>query len=129
VQRKLGPKAISIFATGCCGDINHSDPRATTRNKTDFIGNSLGTTITDNLPKLSPVSTDGRLDVRHAVVNLPLQECGPDDVKASIEVLKAVEAGKTVDFFDHVVLVHPADVERVDPLEGAKASRSYLESA
>lgn len=102
VHKKLGPKAISIFATGCCGDINHSDPRATTRNKTDFIGNSLGTTITDNLPKLTPISTEGRLDVRHAVVQLPLQECGPDDVKASIEVLKAVAAGKTVDFFDHV---------------------------
>ncbi len=129
VQRKLGPKAISIFATGCCGDINHSDPRATTRNKTDFIGNSLGTTITENLLKLSPVSTDGRLDVRHAVVNLPLQECGPDDVKASIEVLKAVEAGKTVDFFDHVrahKLLMVDQLRHNPPLAAGSAHRPFL---
>ncbi len=102
VHEALGPNAISLFATGCCGDINHSDPRATSRNKTDFIGKSLGTTIRSAIPKLAEVEKDSKLSIRHAVVELPLQDCSPDDVARSIEVLKTVDSGKPVDFFDHV---------------------------
>lgn len=102
VHEKLGPKAISMFATGCCGDINHSDPGGTKRNTTDVIGNALGTSIRESLDKLTDIAAGGKLDVRHAVVNLPLQECSQSDINNSIEVLKAVDSGKTVDFFDHV---------------------------
>lgn len=102
VHEALGPKVISLFATGCCGDINHSDPRATSRNKTDFIGKSLGTTIRDGIPKLADIATDGTLNIRHTVVELPLQDCSPGDLAKSIEVLKTVDSGKPVDFFDHV---------------------------
>lgn len=45
---------VSIFGTGCCGDINHVDPVRKDRNKTDFIGGALGRTITNNVTKLRP---------------------------------------------------------------------------
>src|SRR4051794_20023464 len=38
VRESLGEKAVSIFGLGCCGDINHVDPIAKERNKTDYIG-------------------------------------------------------------------------------------------
>ena len=41
IKRALGPEVISIFGTGCCGDINHIDPTRTDRNRTDFIGNAI----------------------------------------------------------------------------------------
>src|SRR5262249_1683518 len=33
VRGALGEKAVSVFALGCCGDINHVDPLAKERNK------------------------------------------------------------------------------------------------
>jgi hypothetical protein len=101
VRKAFGPKVVSLFGTGCCGDINHSDPHAAVRNKTDMIGKSLGETIAQSLQKLEPLK-DKRLSVRQAIVPLPLQECTAQDVEKSVAVLKAVEAGEKVDFFDHV---------------------------
>ena len=42
LRKASGPDVISIFGTGCCGDINHVDPSTTARNKADFIGESIG---------------------------------------------------------------------------------------
>ena len=55
VRKVLGENVVSLFGTGCCGDINHVNPRGTDRNKTDFIGNSLGQSITSGLSHLSPI--------------------------------------------------------------------------
>jgi hypothetical protein len=101
VQEKLGHDVISIFGTGCCGDINHVNPRGKERNKTDFIGKSLGETIVSGVASLSPIETP-RLEVRSVIVQVPLQEASQEAVAKSIATMKAVNAGETVDFYDHV---------------------------
>ena len=55
----LGAHVISLFGNGCCGDINHVDPRAETVNKTDLIGQSLGQTVVQGLAKLVPYRAAG----------------------------------------------------------------------
>lgn len=101
VKEKLGPDMISIFGTGCCGDINHVNPRGKERNKTDFIGKSLGDTIVSGVASLSPIEAP-RLEVRSVIVQVPLQEASQEAVAKSIATMKAVNAGETVDFYDHV---------------------------
>lgn len=101
LRTKFDPRVISIFGTGCCGDINHSDPSSTERNKSDFIGNSLGGSIADNLDQLKPV-TSSDLFVKSATVELPLQEASRIEVERSVELLKLARARQKIDFFDHV---------------------------
>lgn len=101
VRERLGSDVISIFGTGCCGDINHVNPRGKERNKTDFIGKSLGETIVSGVASLSPIDTP-RLEVRSVIVQVPLQEASQEAVAKSIATMKAVNAGESVDFYDHV---------------------------
>ncbi len=101
LRAALGPDVVSIFGLGCCGDINHSDPTRTDRNKTDYIGNSLGQTASAALPGLQAVETP-RLQVRRAVVRLPLQTVTPEQLAAARPLLLDARAGGKVDFFEHV---------------------------
>ncbi|MFG0261543.1 MAG: neutral/alkaline non-lysosomal ceramidase N-terminal domain-containing protein, partial [Novipirellula sp. JB048] len=71
LRQTLGSELISIFAAGCCGDINHANPAARERNKTDFIGNSIGDSIRDQLSELTPIEQP-YLVVRSEQVALPL---------------------------------------------------------
>jgi len=101
LQKAFGKNVISLFGTGCCGDINHSNPAKSARNKVDFIGNSLGESIREELPQLKPV-TKPHLTVQSQVVDLPLQDASEPEVKRSIELLKIAREGGKVDFFEHV---------------------------
>ncbi len=101
VQNALGPQVVSIFGTGCCGDINHVNPRGKDRNNTAFIGGSIGETVVAGLKSLSPIEKP-TLRVRSSVVNIPLQQATTESVAESVRVLKAVSAGEQVDFSDHV---------------------------
>ncbi len=98
----LGEKVISVFGTGCCGDINHSDPTRRERNKTDVIGGSLGETICSALPSLKVVEHPV-LSVRSATVLLPMREVSPADVKHAEGLLKEALSGKSIDFDQHVI--------------------------
>jgi len=101
LRKATGTDVVSIFATGCCGDINHVNPRAQEVNKTDFIGGSIGESIQRQLGHLQPLErTD--LVVKSCVVKLPLQDATKEEVARSIEVLNAANRRETVDFFDHV---------------------------
>jgi len=102
VHQALGQNVISIFGTGCCGDINHSDPMGTVRRKAPEIGAALGTTIVSGLPSLSPVK-ETKLRVRNRKVPLALEEVTPAEVQHSLDLIKAVNAGQKIDFFDHVL--------------------------
>ena len=94
----LGTHVISLFGNGCCGDINHVDPRAETVNKTDLIGQTLGQTVVQGLAKLVPIA-EPVLRVRTAQVPLPLQEISADDVKRALPLVADAKAGKEVEFF------------------------------
>lgn len=101
LKAAFGPQVVSIFGTGCCGDINHSDPSRVERNKVDFIGESLGKTITDNYGKLRPLDTP-QLRVKSRVVQLPLQEATAEEVDRAVEIVGLAKRGEKVDFYDHV---------------------------
>ncbi len=97
----LGSDVVSIFGAGCCGDINHSNPAASVRNKTDFIGNSIGKSIIKQITKLKPIK-NANLTVGSQVVQLPLQDATREEVDRSVKILKIANQGGKVDFFDHV---------------------------
>lgn len=96
-----GPELISIFGTGCCGDINHANPDSPVRNKSDFIGGSLGETIARQLDEL-PLLGDSKLFVKSREVRLPLQDATQEEVAHAIEVVAAAARKEQVDFFEHV---------------------------
>lgn len=101
LRQRIGPDVISIFATGCCGDINHSDPSRRERNRTSEIGESLGQTIVATVPDL-PRLDRPRLVVNSRQVHLPLRDATAEEVARSVELIALARAGRKVDFFDHV---------------------------
>jgi hypothetical protein len=101
LRKTNGPGMISIFGTGCCGDINHSDPRRRERNKADFIGNSIGESIQGQLSKLQPLAHPN-LVVKSKTVKLPLQDATQAEVTRSLQILAAAQRKEKVEFLDHV---------------------------
>lgn len=101
LREAIGPEVISIFATGCCGDINHSDPSRKERNKADFIGGSIGGSIASQLDRLQLV-TSAELCVKSQTVQLPLEDASPQEVQRAIEILALARRQEKVEFFDHV---------------------------
>jgi len=123
VREKLGSNVISLFGTGCCGDINHSDPARKDRNKTDFIGTELGKTIVAGLDKLQPVAST-TLDVRTTIVRVPLQDVKPEELTRAKEILTTVQQGQSVEFLTQVLAYKQVVVDQLrqrrDPVESAK---------
>ena len=101
VRESLGKGVISLFGTGCCGDINHVDPARKERNKTAFIGGSLGETVGKSLAKLPPVERPA-LRVESTVVPLPLEAVTKEEVARAAQLLTASRDGAKVDFLDQV---------------------------
>ncbi len=101
LRKGVGSDVISLFGTGCCGDINHANPRSKVRNKADFIGNAIGDSIQSQLGQLKRLEqTD--LAVKSRVVSLPLQDATRDEVANSIKVLDLAARKQPVEFLDHV---------------------------
>ena len=92
---------ISLFGNGCCGDINHINPRSSVRNKADFIGQSIGNSIMRDLPSLQPIASQ-KLVVKSRTIQLPLQDATKEEVDRSIEILDKAKRNESVDFYDHV---------------------------
>ncbi len=110
LRSELGSGLISVFGTGCCGDINHADPNRRERNKTDFIGGSLGKTIRGSVKDL-PALTSDRLTFQQRTVQLPLQEFSGTEVPRAAGVLQAVKDGTKVDFLEQVTAYKIAMVD------------------
>lgn len=101
IKKKLGSGVVSLFGAGCCGNINHVNPAATERNKTEFIGTSLGGTMAEAVDHLDTVEQPV-LQVRRTVVHAPLQSSTPEQLAASKQLLRDVAGGKNAEFFAHV---------------------------
>ena len=112
VRKELGPEVISIFGTGCCGDINHVDPRSSERNKTDFIGNALAATVQSQLAAL-PKLEKTELKVRSKVVMLPLQDVTAAELKRAAATIAAANRREKVDFFEHVTAYKQAILDQL----------------
>ena len=101
LRKGLGSGLVSIFGTGCCGDINHVNPKSRERNKADYIGNSIGETIQKELGHLKTLERT-ELNAKSRVVMLPLQDATSDEVAKSILILQAARQKEKVEFLDHV---------------------------
>ncbi len=101
MRKKLGNQLISVFGTGTCGDINHSDPTRKTRNTTKIIGTSLAKTIDAAIPQLEAVKSQ-KFQVKSATVRLPLQEIRKHEIEKACHLLNLVEKGEKINFFEHV---------------------------
>jgi len=84
-----GDKFVLLFGTGTCGDINHIDVTKKERLKTDYIGNTLAQTVKAKSDSLETV-TGPALAVRSEVVEVPLQQYGPQKVAWAHESIKKV---------------------------------------
>jgi hypothetical protein len=121
-RKKLGKDLVSIFAVGCCGDINHVDPARKGRNKTDFIGRSLAATIEGGLSKLDSVKQT-TLRVRRATVPLPLREVTLEQVGRARPLLLEARAGKKVELLELV------NAHRVIALDHLRHKRPHAKTA
>ncbi|MCA9210670.1 MAG: neutral/alkaline non-lysosomal ceramidase N-terminal domain-containing protein [Planctomycetales bacterium] len=101
LRDRLGENLVSIFGTGCCGDINHADPTRPERNKSDFIGQAIADSITSQLDQLRPVANP-RLFVKTETIKLPLQDATEEEVRRSLHTLDLARQRAKVDFFEHV---------------------------
>lgn len=101
LKKNFGADVISIFGTGCCGDINHVNPSTPQRNKADFIGDSIGTSVCQQFAALSPIKKT-QLHVMSQVVELPLEDVTQSEVERAIEIVALARQGGNVAFLDHV---------------------------
>ncbi len=107
-----GPEMLTVFANGCCGNINHRDiswidpqkgPREANR-----IGTLLAAAVLRSTRDLKPLRTDA-LQVRSEMVKLPLAPNSTADVDAAHETVKGIKDPKTK-FLDKVKAFRVLDV-------------------
>ncbi len=125
LRQALKSDVISLFGTGCCGDINHVDPTGQPRLKTDFIGNSLGETAVQSLGKLTAIKQP-TLQIRRAVVPLPLHDVSPAEVQRAIQLITAVQKGEKIEFFDHVTAYKQLVLDQFRHAEPNPAAAAFL---
>jgi hypothetical protein len=111
LREELGPGFLAIFANGCCGDINHIDPRAEKRNPTDAIGRSLASSVKAALPGLREIRPSVR--VARSVIDAPLQEAPPADLEWARAVTARDRKGEKLPFLDEVRAYKLLHVERL----------------
>jgi hypothetical protein len=108
LREEYGPKFVSLFGAGTCGDINHIDVSTRERAKTEVIGSRLARTIRAEVPKLKPIASPA-LAVARATVDVPVQRPKPGEVvdaRAKIE-----QVGKPqLPFLDQVKAVTVLDL-------------------
>lgn len=101
LKSSAGADVISIFGTGCCGDINHANPRSTERNSAGFIGASIGSSIVAEIGALQRIEGT-KFVARTRTVNLALQDATPEEVARSVKLVSSARRGEKIDFLDHV---------------------------
>lgn len=107
-----GPDMVTVFANGCCGNINHRDIAWLDGQKgpteAHRIGTLLAASVLRTTPQLKPVAADG-LQVQSEIVKLPLAPITDADVEAAREVEKRVKVPATK-FLDKVKAYRVLDV-------------------
>ena len=89
LREKFGKKLVLLFGNGTCGDINHIDVTKKERLRTDYIGRTLGETVSAKAGSLHALAAPA-LAVRSEVVEVPLQHYGPEKVAWARESIKKV---------------------------------------
>jgi hypothetical protein len=111
-----GPDMLTVFANGCCGNINHRNinwpdaqkgPREAHR-----IGTVLAAAVLRTTPDLKPVAAD-TLRIKNEVVKLPLAPVTDADVATAKDVVKRAKDPKTT-FLEKVKAFKVLDVAARD---------------
>jgi hypothetical protein len=93
VTAATDPDVISVYTTGCCGDINHIDVSRRTPQKGHAeaarIGTVLAAEVLRSLEAPRPVNL-GSLRVKSQMVKLPLPKIEPGDLEAARAIAERV---------------------------------------
>ncbi|MGE3820313.1 MAG: hypothetical protein AB7I30_12905 [Isosphaeraceae bacterium] len=92
----LGPKAVTLFTAGCCGDINHVDVNWSAPQKgfenAARMGVILAGEVLRSWPRLAPFKP-GALRFKSATVALDLPKVEPGDVEKAREIAQRHRSG------------------------------------
>lgn len=108
-----GHDMITVFANGCCGNINHRDVAWLDPQKgageARRIGTILAADVLRAMRDLKPLAADA-LKVRSEIVKLPLAPISESDIKSARETVKQIKDSKTK-FLDKVKAFQVLDVQ------------------
>lgn len=116
-----GPDMVTLFANGCCGNLNHRDIGWTDPQKGPHEARRIGTVLAGAVcrtyPRLAPLQGSG-LRARSALVPLPLPALTPQDVTEAKEIVKRINDPRTR-FLEKVKAYQVLDLAAQDgkPLE------------
>lgn len=110
LSERFGPRFVSLFGTGTCGDINHVDVTSRTRRPAEEIGGLLADTVLARLPQLER-QLPARLAVRSGTVEVPLQSYAPERVARAREEMAKVGTNNAT-FLEQVETVKILDVAK-----------------
>jgi hypothetical protein len=107
-----GAGMVTLFANGCCGNLNHrdiqwADPQHG-RHEARRIGTALAGAVCKTFPHLKPTAGEG-LRAKSAVVKLPLAPVTEKDVQRAREVVKQGRVAK-LPFLEQVKAFQALDV-------------------
>ena len=112
--RFKGPEMVTLYTSGCCGDINHIDVRWAERQgghaNAARMGVILAAEVLRTWPKLK-MGEAGPLRARSTKVKLPLAPITPEDVESSrATIARLDEKGKAPPFLEQVQAFKVRDV-------------------
>ncbi len=107
-----GAEMITLFANGCCGNLNHRNISWSDAQKGPHEARRIGTILAGDVcnafPLLKPLKT-GTLKVKSEIVSLPLPPISSEDVVRAKDVAKRMRDPKTP-FLDKVKAYQVLDV-------------------
>ncbi|HVJ81080.1 MAG TPA: hypothetical protein VNC50_08425, partial [Planctomycetia bacterium] len=94
MEEVYGKGVTTLYATGCCGDVNHIDVKWGERQggpeNAARMGTILAAEALRTFPKLKPVQGTG-LQVRRAIVKLPLAEVTSEQERKARDTVKRLQ--------------------------------------
>src|SRR5262249_2255805 len=117
IEDVLGPELVTVYTTGCCGDVNHVDvnwaePQKGFENAAR-MGTILAAEVLRTTPRLKPVA-DGALRFKSEIVKLPLPHVTPEEVAKARDTVQRRGDGRSsnrVPFLEQVQAFKVLDVD------------------
>lgn len=111
-----GPKAVTVYFTGCCGDVNHINVAWGAPQKGHEQAARMGIMLTAEVLRTFPLlktSEPGTLQCKSAIVPLPLPKISAEEIEKARSVAEQFRAakGKGIPFLDSVNAFKVLDVE------------------
>jgi hypothetical protein len=108
LQQALGPRFISLFGAGTCGDINHIDVSKRDRPRTEDLGKALAETVLGAKAQLSPVANPA-LGILSTQVTCDLQKPTAAEISDALARADLITTG-TLPFLDRVKIAKVLDL-------------------